>query len=235
MNSLDISATESRIMELAKKISELYSTSELESLSPISPQTIIRWAEGKHRPSKSTASVIPNIIAVNECDYQDYLNKKIDLETLWSLRGTANKENGRREITLQGVLNDAKLLNTMERLKLLSSLALTLSPQEVDNTLHCPNTEDLNPQAKTRLKNLINISNAYRNQSIQQIVEHGADKALVEDILDKFENQYTKSVYNTLLPYVCVPNSWNGGVPIITDPAKKFTTVDDLIDSLNAG
>ena len=235
MNSLDVTITEKRIMDLAKKIVELYSISELEQLSPISPQTIVRWADGKHRPSKSAASVIPTIIAVSDQNYQDYLEGNITLDDIWALKGTANRVQVKKEITLQTVLNDAKLLNTMERLKLMSNLWLTLSPVELQALQTPPITIELSDQAKKRLKTLISISNVYRNQTVQSIIEHGANKEFVENIMGDFTSTYIPAIYETLLPYLCVPQQWNGEAPTITDPAKMFTSVNELIESLNAG
>jgi len=234
MNALDVTTTERRVMELAKRITDLYSVSELEQLSPISPQTIVRWAEGKHRPSKSTASVIPAIIAVSDQNYQDYLEGNLSLDELWALKGSANRVTAKKEISLQSVLNDAKLLNTMERLKLMSSLWLTLSPVELEQATASPKLINLTELGKKRLRNLLNISNAYLNQTAKYVIEHGANKALIEDMLGDFENQYTEPVYASLIPFLCRPDKWNGEIPIITDPANKFNSVDELVVSLNA-
>lgn len=234
MNALDVTTTEQRVMQLAKKIVDLYSVSELEHLSPISPQTIIRWAEGKHRPSKTTASVIPSIIAVSEQDYSDYLEGRISLDQLWALKGSAERVTAKKEITLQTVLNDAKLLNTMERLKLMSNLWLTLSPVELDGISTPTVTVDLTDLGKKRLKTLLIVSNAYRNMTVQSVIEHGADKAFVEDLMVNHENSYTEKVYQSLLPFLCFVDNWNGETPIIPNPAIKFSSVDDLIASLNA-
>ena len=235
LNHLDVTLAEKRIMDLAKKVVELYSVSELENFGSISPQTIVRWADGKHRPSKSAAAVLPTIIAVSDQNYQDYLEGNLTLDQLWALKGTANRVQVKKEITLQTVLNDAKLLNTMERLKLMSSLWLTLSPVELQAIQTPPVTVELTDLEKKRLKTLISISNIYRNQTVQSIIEHGANKEFVENIMGDFTSTYIPDIYETLLPYLCVPQQWNGEAPIITDPAKSFDSVDGLIESLNAG
>lgn len=233
--AVQFTVTEQRIIDLAKKIVDLYSVAELKQLAPISPQTIIRWADEDHAPQLSTASCIPSIIAISDQDYNDYLEGNISLDDLWALKGTANRVQVKKEITLQTVLNDAKLLNTMERLKLMSNLWLTLSPVELQALQTPPITIELSDQAKKRLKTLISISNVYRNQTVQSIIEHGANKEFVENIMGDFTSTYIPAIYETLLPYLCVPQQWNGEAPTITDPAKMFTSVNELIESLNAG
>lgn len=236
MNVIDISIYDQRVMELAKKICELYSFPELEKLAPISPQTIQRWAEGKHRPSKSTASALPKIIAVSDDDYNKYLEGDITLDELWELKGTAKRISTKQAITVQSVLQDAKRLPTQEQLKLISSLFLNLIPQSEEVLLlpaKEPDIIDLEETTKKRLKTLLDLSNIYLQQSYQDIIEAGADKVLIEDILDGFHNQYTLDVYETLLPFICLCTEWRDTVPMNANPAKYFNSAQHSIDSLS--
>lgn len=236
MNAIDISIYDQRVMELAKKICELYSFPELEKLAPISPQTIQRWAEGKHRPSKSTASALPKIIAVSDDDYNKYLEGNITLDELWQLKGTAKRISAKQAITAQSVLQDAKRLPTQEQFKLMSSLFLTLIPQSEEGLelpAKKPELVELDDMAKKRLKTLLDLSNIYLQQTYQDIIEAGADKVLIEDMVDGFHNQYILDVYETLLPFVCLCTEWRDTVPMNANPARYFNSTQHLIDCLN--
>jgi hypothetical protein len=234
MKKIDFSPRDNRIIALAKKITEIYSVSELEKLAPISPQTIIRWAESEHRPSKSASSSLPIIIAVSDQDFNDYLEGNISLEELWDRKGSAKRIQTKTEITLQTVLNDAKMLSTMELLKLISNLFLIISPGELIYPTQPPiKCVELSAQAKLRLKTLLNVSNAYKNQTIQSIIESGADKALIEDMVKDFENDFIEPVYQTLLPFLCYVEKWVENNPI-PNPSKTFTSVTELTNILNA-
>lgn len=236
MNAIDISIYDQRVMELAKKICELYSFPELEKLAPISPQTIQRWAEGKHRPSKSTASALPKIIAVSDDDYNKYLEGNITLDELWQLKGTAKRVSAKQAITAQSVLQDAKRLPTQEQFKLMSSLFLTLIPQSEERLelpAKKPELVELDDIAKKRLKTLLDLSNIYLQQTYQDIIEAGADKALIEDMVDGFHNQYILDIYETLLPFVCLCTEWRDTVPMNANPARYFNSAQHLIDCLN--
>lgn len=238
MNDLDLSITDKRVMDLAKKICELYTAPELEKLAPISPQTIQRWAEGKHRPSKSTALTLAQIIAVSDDDYKKYLNGNLTLDELWDLKGTAKRLSAKQEVTMQSVLNDAKRLSTMERLKLMSSLFLTIAPGEVtrlQDSDEQPDFVQLSETAKKRLRTLLDLSNIYLQQSYQSIVENGANKNLVEDLVNNgLENEYIEPVFRTILPFLCRVNNWNGIVPLDANPAQYFESVSQLTNSLNS-
>lgn len=236
MNAIDISIYDQRVMELAKKICELYSFPELEKLAPISPQTIQRWAEGKHRPSKSTASALPKIIAVSDDDYNKYLEGNITLDELWQLKGTAKRVSAKQAITAQSVLQDAKRLPTQEQFKLMSSLFLTLIPQSEERLelpAKKPELIELDDIAKKRLKTLLDLSNIYLQQTYQDIIEAGASKVLIEDMVDGFHNQYILDVYETLLPFVCLCTKWRDTVPMNANPARYFDSAQHLIKCLN--
>ena len=236
MDAIDISTYDLRVMELAKKICNLYTYPELERLAPISPQTIQRWADGKHRSSKSTASALPKIIAVSDEDYNKYLEGDITLDELWQLKGTAKRISAKQAITAQSVLQDAKRLPTQEQFRLMSNLFLNLIPQdgeEMTLTKKKPELVELDEMAKKRLKNLLDMSNIYLQQTYQSIIEAGADKVLIEDMVEGFHNQYILDAYETLLPFVCLCTEWRDVVPDNANPARYFNSAQHLIDSLH--
>jgi Trp operon repressor len=232
-NIIDISPKDQRVIEIAKRICESYDAAEIKTLVNVSPTTIQRWAEGANKPVKQSLSAVPYLLSISDQLFDDYLNGDITLDELWEKRGSARRIHAKEEVSIATIVNDAKTLSTMELLKAISQLILLLSPAELNRSHQSIPYIVLQDNEKKRLKSLIEFSNLFRGQNFQSIIESGADKALVESIEKDLGNDFTLEVYETLLPFVCVPEGWNElDKPIILSPSVNFKSVHDLLECI---
>lgn len=135
-NHSRFSVYDNRVADLAKKICDLYSVTEIDGLTQLSSQTIKRWGDKKHRPSRLSVAQLGELIRVSLRDLDSYLDGQISLDELWGLRGSANRVMSDEPITLSSVVIDAKLLPVEQQIQLMMSLLESIKPHPTANNNH---------------------------------------------------------------------------------------------------
>ena len=218
-----------RIQALAQRVVEAnYPPNTVRSVGGIDPHTIDRWAKGVSEPRRVSLKALCKIIAITEETLRQYLDREIDLDTLWARVGESTSITAAVPNSFSQVLYLAKNLPGHDKMRLVQELVKNYPSY----TPTPPPIVPLTPQNKTRLKTLAAESLRYRESNLSFFTEKGINELFLTDVLSQFKKDYTQEYYDSLASLLYKAQKWVKDDLVVLDYPNTYQDWDELSKDL---
>ena len=224
---------------LFSRLVELESREKLANRLDISRSHLSRLINGNNpHPQKRTLDQVQKFLQVAESTWKAFINGDIDVDKLWEHRGESFTTNAQTDVDrIKALFHELELVDAIHTLNdLTEDLSTRYDDENKENEVAKEEIE-LSDRAAARLVTLYKMS-------AMTLEKEDKDKMKIsQDLLKELENGniyfvYEYSDYESLLPYLLRPHSWqshNGKkkeMPIIDDYNKQFQSVEELLKIL---
>ena len=224
---------------LFSRLVELESREKLANRLDISRSHLSRLINGNNpHPQKRTLDQVQKFLQVAESTWKAFINGDIDVDKLWEHRGESFTTNAQTDVDrIKALFHELELVDAIHTLNdLTEDLSTRYDDENKENEVAKEEIE-LSDRAAARLVTLYKMS-------AMTLEKEDKDKMKIsQDLLKELENGniyfvYEYSDYESLLPYLLRPHSWqshNGKkkeMPIINDYNKQFQSVEELLKIL---
>ena len=224
---------------LFSRLVELESREKLANRLDISRSHLSRLINGNNpHPQKRTLDQVQKFLQVAESTWKAFINGDIDVDKLWEHRGESFTTKAQTDVDrIKSLFHELELVDAIHTLNdLTEDLTTRYDDENKENEVGKEEIE-LSDRAATRLVTLYKMS-------AMTLEKEDKDKMKIsQDLLKELENGniyfvYEYSDYESLLPYLLRPHSWqshNGKkkeMPIIDDYNKQFQSVEELLKIL---
>ncbi|MGV2830565.1 hypothetical protein [Myxosarcina sp. GI1(2024)] len=240
-----------RVKVLSNHIADMPSFSQKEFLeiTKLGEQTFRTWRhKGVKRPHDSTLNAMRRYLRIAEEPFQDYLRGKIDIDELWEHR---NSDVGAKIQTNQ-FLSWFRLLDADDKLDMYAQLSSMLKEdvgalktriveledqieeiqQEAEEKAKQQEFIELSDRARIRLKHLLSMTLTFKGQTEKDLIDLGADGALIESIQQDANDKYPKESFMSVASLLCTPIQWSNDYPVVDPNTAYGEAIDELVKEL---
>ena len=218
--------TNDRVIALAKTVVDKnYPENAIRSIAGIDPYTLTRWAEGVSNPRRISLKGLCKIISITEETLRQYLDREIELDTLWARSGESAAITPAVELSYDKILFLVKNLKPPKKMALVQEILSEYNGTLITNIV-------LSDKEKERLKTLALESLRYYQADWGLFKDKGIDSSLIDDMQGSFTGDYSKDIFDSLAKVLFKAKQWITDSLVVIDYPKVYSNWDELRESL---